>query len=453
MANAGPHHRRIARGVMIAGLVVLGVVLAGGAALILGVGDGTAIAGRFMLKRDAIIVEQRPDPAYEQLFPYYVELCATSQWNSLANGTGGVTGHAVMYIKGACKDADAPYPLLRRCRRVATALDDPEHGAGVSVNRWLRNVNWLAIPGYNLFHEGNLEPGQRLTQAHVDGTVADAIAAGVFDGVEFQDYPTESPTRSLEDFVARRSIGTDFALRYGRTNFCSRMPVTEPMLDEIVGFLNDKNLEYATGEADYNWSVLADNCVHTLRNALAAANVWSPLSVREVKLRHLLNLAVPANEFVNLARLGAEGTLEDPRELYAQDEQRDALYDFGWLPSRHGALLKTLPVHAPNDMFDTTFRLFTLQSPLRLGKTNDAVRLLSDERFVDLEANLQHFQQRYDAILADRDEQVDGLASVRGDPYRRFERRHRAYIEAQRAEVTAMLDRLRDIKQLAPAAD
>ncbi|MGH6920347.1 MAG: hypothetical protein ACREJ0_21900, partial [Geminicoccaceae bacterium] len=400
-------------------------------------------------------VEQRPARAYDQHFPKYVELCATSQWHSKASGPGGVAGHAVMYVKGACKDEDAPFPQLRRCRYAATGFDVPEHGAGVSVNRWLRNVNWLAIPGYELFYEGNLETGERLTQAHLDATVRDAIDAGVFDGVELHEYPTAAAERNLEDFVARWSIATDFALRFGRTVSCARVPVTEPMLDEIVAFLNDKNLEYATGEADYNWHVLADNCVHTLRNALAAANVWSPLSVRDVKLRHLLNLAVPANEFVNLARLGTGGEIEDIPHIYEQNELRDALFDFGWLPTRHGALLKTLPVHAPNDLFDTTFRLFTLQSPLRIGKTNDAVRLLSDQRFVDLEANLEHFREKYDAILAEQDSRVHGLASVRGDPYRRFERAHREYIQAQRAEVELMLDRLAALEGSPdePAAD
>lgn len=430
------------RGIVVAVLGGFGVILAVAVALVLGVGDDNVVVRRFMLKPDAVIVEQRPDPAYEQLFPYYVELCTTSQWNSKAKGSGGVAGHAVMYIKGACKDENAPYPQLRRCRSVATELDDPEHGAGVSVNRWFRNVNWVAIPGYKLFYEGNLEPGQRLTEAHVEATIRDAIDAGVFDGVELHEYPTQAATRSLEDFVARLSIATDFALRYGRTSFCARMPVTERMLDEIVAFLNDKNWEYATGEADYNWSLLADNCVHTLRNALAAADVWSPLSVEAVRLRSFFNLAVPANEFVNLAELGSGGELEDYRAVYDQDARRDALQDFGWLPTRHGALLKTLPVHTPNDMFDPSFRMFTLQSPLRIGKTNAAVRLLSDPRFVDLEANLQYFQQQYGAILADHDDRIDRLASVRGDPYRRFGRLHREYIEAQQAEVEFMLDRL-----------
>ena len=142
-----------------------------------------------MLKPDRIIVERRPDPVYDQLFPYYVELCATSQFRSKMKGEGGVAGHAVMYIKGACKDEQAPFPQLRRCRVAATELNDPEHGAGVSVNRWFRNINWVAIPGHELFYEGNLKLGERLTQAHFEATVRDTIHKGVYKGVEFHDYP------------------------------------------------------------------------------------------------------------------------------------------------------------------------------------------------------------------------------------------------------------------------
>ena len=59
-------------------------------------------------------------------------------------------GHAILYIKGACKDDEAPFPQLRRCRSVGTRLKDPERGAGVSVNQLFKNVNWVATPGYQL---------------------------------------------------------------------------------------------------------------------------------------------------------------------------------------------------------------------------------------------------------------------------------------------------------------
>jgi len=407
--------------------------------LIGGCGDG-GMMSRFMLKSDRIIVERRPDPVYDLLFPYYVELCATSQFRSKLKGEGGVAGHAVMYIKGACKDEQAPYPQLRRCRVAATELDDPEHGAGVSVGRWFRNVNWVAVPGYELFYEGNLKTGERLTQASLEAAARDAMAKGIYKGVDFHDYP--SAGAGLENFVVNEGIGTDFALQFARSVFCARLPVTEPMLEEVIAFLNDKNREYAEGEADYNWSVWADNCSHTLRNALAAANIWSPLSVRAVKFRQLFNLAVPANEFVNLAELGTEGAIDDYREIQQDGPERDSLHGFHWLPTRHGALLKTLPVHEPNDLYDTTFRLFTLQSPFRMGKTQHAIDLLSDERFVNLSANLHYFHDKYDAVLASRDERHDMLASVRGTPYRRVERLLYDYIKTQRAEVESMLDKV-----------
>jgi hypothetical protein len=419
----------------------LAVIVAGITVLLSGCGDDGIIA-RFMLKPNHIIVERRPDPAYEKLFPYYVELCATSQFRPKLKGEGGVAGHAVMYIKGACKDDQAPYPQLRRCHSVATELDDPEHGAGVSVGRWFRNVNWVAVPGYKLFYQGNLGPGERLTQAHFEATLHDAIDKGVYKGVKFHDYPTEGVQSTLEDFLAKEGVGTDFAILFARSAFCARLPVIEPMLDEVIAFLNDKNREYAEGKADYNWSVWADNCVHTLRNALAAANVWSPLSVRAVKFLQIFNLAVPANEFVNLAELGTEGNIDDYRAIQRNGPERDALHEFDWLPTRQGALLKTLPVHEPNDLYDTSFRLFTLQSPFRMGKTAHAIALLSDKRFVDLAANLSYFRQKYQAILAGRDEQRDTLASVRGTPYRRVERLYYDYIKAQRYEVDSMLAKL-----------
>ncbi len=406
-----------------------------------GCGDDGIIA-RFMLKPGHIIVERRPDPAYEKLFPYYVELCATSQFRPKLKGEGGVAGHAVMYIKGACKDEKASFPQLRRCHSVATELDDPEHGAGISVGRWFRNVNWVAVPGYKLFYQGNLAPGERLTQARFEATLHDAIDKGVYRGVAFHDYPSPGLRPSLEDFLAKEGVGTDFAISFARTAFCARLPITEPMLDQVIDFLNDKNREYAEGEADYNWSVWADNCVHTLRNALAAANVWSPLSVRAVKLLQIFNLAVPANEFVNLAELGTQGNIDDYRAIQRNGPERDALHEFDWLPTRQGALLKTLPIYEPNDLYDTTFRLFTLQSPFRMGKTAHAIELLSDQRFVDLAANLSYFRQKYQAILARRDQQRDMLASVRGTPYRRVERLYYDYIKAQRDEVDLMLARL-----------
>ena len=420
-------------------MLAFGVV---GLAALLGgcVQDGLMNIARFQLKPDDIIIERRPDAEYEKLFPYYVELCAASQFRSKLTGEGGgPAGHAIIYIRGACKDEDAPFPQLRRCRSVATSLKDPEHGAGISVNRMFKNINWVATPGYELVFAGDLAPGERLTLARFQVVEQQAIAKGIYKGVAFNPFPGAILEPNIREFLERAGIGTDLALQFARSVFCARLPVTEAMLDPIIKFLNDKNREYAEGEADYNWSAWADNCSHTMRNALAAANIWSPLSVRATKIRQIFNLAIPANEFVNLAELMTAGDIEDYRDILRDGPRRDAFHEFRWLPTRQGALLRTLPVHDPNDLYDTTFRLFTLQSPFLMGKTQRAIALLSDERFVDLFTNLRYFERRYEAILAQRDEQRDSMASVRGTRFRRVEGLYYDYIGSQKTDVQSML--------------
>ena len=110
----------------------------------------------------------------------------------------------------------------------ATDLNDPEHGAGVSVGRWFRNVNWVAVPGYKLFYQGNLEMSERLTQARFDATVRDAIDKGRLRRRRVSRLPGRTnPEQALENFVANHGIGTDFALQFARAAFCARLPVTE----------------------------------------------------------------------------------------------------------------------------------------------------------------------------------------------------------------------------------
>lgn len=380
-------------------------------------------------------VEHEPDPRYEALFPYYVELCATSQFRS-DELTGGSPGHAAMYLKGACRDREASWPKLRRCAAGVTDPADPEHGAGISVNRWFRSVNWIAVDGRARFFD-DLRPDEAVTHARIERAAREAVDAGVFRGVELWPWPGQTPDSTAVDFAAQRSVGTDFALSYARSSLCGRLPVTADMLDEIIEFLNDLNREFATGAEDYHWSGYADNCVHTLRNALAAASIWEPISVRTAKLLQVFHLAIPANEALNLAALGTMGPLESYSRIVRDDAMRNALLEFGWLPTRHGALLISLPVHPRNEVFDTHPRLLALQGPFRRHKTQRLVELLDDPRYTELDANLRFYEERYRAILARKDEQ-DTLAAVRGDRYRRVRRRYFSVIERELAEVRQM---------------
>lgn len=200
----------------------------------------------------------------------------------------------------------------------------------------------------------------------------------------------------------------------------------------------DLNREFATGAADYRWSGYHDNCVHTLRNALAAASIWAPISVRTTKLLQIFHLAIPANEAINLAALGSMGPVDSYPKIFADDAMRDAMLEFGWLPTRHGALLVSLPVHANNQLFDPRPRLLVFQGPFTLRKTRKLLEMLDDPRFTELDANLSHFDEIYRQILARQDQPDDVFAPLRGDRYRRVRRRYISVIEAGLQEVERM---------------
>jgi hypothetical protein len=261
----------------------------------------------------------------------------------------------------------------------------------------------------------------------------------MFDGVEWHRGGRIDELASLEEILQDESLGTDFALRFGRSVFCTFMPVTERMLEQVMGYLNDLNTEYFSGEADYRWSGYSDNCVHTLRNALAAAGIWKRRSVNIIRLRQTLNLAVPANEFINLGRLGHDFPLSSFSSVYGDDVMRESLLEHGWLPTRHGVLVQSVGVHQNNEVYDTRFRLFVLQNPFTGGTTKAASRMLSDARLVDADTNLYFWRQRYRYILERRPQRERW--TWRSRDYLDAEQLFYDYIETQLADVEALIDR------------
>jgi hypothetical protein len=402
-----------------------------------------------------------PDPLYEKLVPHYIELCAVSQYRPVNGKLGGSPGHAVMYLKGACKDEDAPYPRLRLCRGVATDTADPEHGVGVSVNRWLKNVNWVATPSHGFFVSGDVGTYELLDQARFDEAVERALELGIFDGVERHPKPGETAPADIREFVAEDSLGTDFGLRFGRTLYCARLPVEPEMLVRAMNYLNALNDEYANGEAEYEWSGYSDNCAHALHNALAAAGVWKPKSVRTTKLRQMFNLSVPSNTVVELAYLSNEYPIEDFDEIRGDALRWEGLTERAWLPAVPGALVETRPVLQVNALYETKNRLFVLGGWFRNDALKRAQMLFTDARFLQIDANLRYFHDRYTAILAERDADPRWTDAIRGEKWRRDREAYYAYIEEAReltrvaAERLLALDRAREelMRDVYPALD
>lgn len=398
------------------------------------------VGGPLAKGSDRIVPLRLPEPAYEELFPYYAELCAVSRFNRLGVEHGGAAGHAVLYLKGACRDEGAPFPTLRMCPEVVNDERDSRHGVGVSVNAAYKNVNWVAYPGRRLFFNGNLARGQTLTQEHFDATIHKIVELGVLRGVEVDEKRLvfTHPEAPLEERVAESLLGTDVAIRFARSVWCASVPLERAQLERAVGHLNELNRRYAESETPWSYSLYYDNCVRALHDSLAAAGVWEAVKERSRFLGQLFQMKVPANELGQLAERITGFPIQDFDAVRRDAAASESLRVFGWLPSRPGALLKTAPVHRPNQLYDTSLQMFVVEGPGERA-TGQFHELAVDARFTQLEPNLLYYEERYREILARK--QGAGWWRPSAED-RELHARYDAYVAAQLEYVRKLILRL-----------
>jgi hypothetical protein len=410
-----------------------------GAIAALALGGCPRIGGPLASESDRVVPIRLPEGPYEDLFPYYAQLCAVSRFERLGVERGGSAGHAVLYLKGACRDEGAPFPALRMCPEPVHDVRDPRHGVGVSVNAAFRNVNWVAYPGRALFFNGDLERGQALTQAHFEATRDRIVERGLLRGVEVREEKlTGVLPGTPEQRIAESLLGTDVAIRFARSVWCATVPLHRGQMERAVEHLNALNRRYASGEASYHYSLYYDNCTRALHDTLAAAGVWEPRKERSRLLGQVLQMGVPANEVEHLAERTNLFDLEDLGAVRRDPAMVEALRAFGWLPARHGALLMTAPVHRPNQLYDTRLQMFVLEGPME--HASGRVRaLLGDGRFTQLEPNLLYWEERYRKILEGRSRARPWPLSAREDALRE---RYYEYVASQLAEVRELLERV-----------
>ena len=346
----------------------------------------------------------RPEPSYDALYPYYIELAAVSQIQPVDAPEGGTAGHAVMYLKGAAVDLEAEYPRLVLCDPATADLSDPETGVGVSVNKVFSNVNWTAVRGRALFFDGDVEHGEVVDASAEQTVVAEAVEAGVWRGIEIHEPDPDSEDFGKPDFevLTTSSIGTDVALRFGRAVFSARMPVTRRQLGDVIDYLNALNDTYARTDEQYEWNGLNDNCAHALHNALAAAAIWKPRRVGTTRLRQLFNVAVPSNEMISLAVRGNAFPLEEVERVVNDPSMRRALIEYGRLPVQHGVLLSYLGPHRNNELYYTDQHILVIELPLIRSRSRRVKAMMEDANFTRVVDNLRYFEERYETILEAR---------------------------------------------------
>lgn len=364
--------------------VVLGVLMMGGCASTLPI---------------PVTIPQVDEAAYTAEHPLYLEFCALSEIQKHpghgADIRGGFGGHSTIYLNGVCRTGDG-YPEIALC--------GASDGVGLSVNAHFANANWVPIPGRDFFYHGDLKPGQGLTEQVYAATKAHAKSLGVYDAIRFHDrvFADMPADTAREDFKYEVSIATDYAINYGRDRYCARVPVFRPQMTRIVAYLNGLNRPYRDGPAEYEWSVLTDNCIHVAHNALAAIGFWPVWPTHRPVLIAAFDFPVPKNEFVNIMRTANDMPIGDLRTLWRDVAARQALLAGDSLPTRPGALATFEPVVQQNDLYTTDLQLIFYDEPMFGPYERWFHQIVAYPRYTGLAANRHHFNGIYARIHADR---------------------------------------------------
>ena len=345
------------------------------------------------------------EPAYASLYPWYAEFCAVSEISKKPGFgaeivPGGPGGHSVLYLNGVCRVKDAGYPVVALCGNGGKPA--PGEGVGLSVNAHYSNANWIATEGRDFVMHGALAPGEPLTRANYLRTQAKAKAMGILDGVVFHPevFKDQPAGMTRIDFMYDMSIATDYAINFGRDRYCARVPLDRAKMAGIVGYLNALNTPYRSGQQEFNWNVLRNNCAHLAHNILARAGLWPNWGTDRPLLLAAFDFPVPKNEFVNLMRRTNDMPVADPAAVYEDETARAAVVDAGWLVTGPGGLAEAERAVPRNGVYNTNLRLIFYDEPVFGHYQERFEQIFRDRRYTDLRANLNYFKTLYSTILA-----------------------------------------------------
>jgi hypothetical protein len=326
---------------------------------------------------------------YDELFPYYAEVCGVTRMDG-----GGPGGHAVIYLKGACLNREAEYPQVRLCSE-----DDSEEGTVLSIDRNFKNVEWVGIEGREFALHGGLHPDKSFSIKQLAQITTSALDSKFFEGIQTHDVPDELPAVYRQYSIARRALGTDYALTVARKGSCWKLPINVEQLSAIIEKANAQNTFHQDPRHPYHWNGIGNNCSHFIINLLAAAQILQPVRTGAIFPTHFF-LKVPRSSFkivspssmmVGLGNQIKKYRVPSVTEAYRDKKLKNSLRAFGRLPFQHGIILEVLKFHqTDNERYQVHHN--------RLGRPGDRKKLEKMEKDLDLQDlmfNLARFYEKY----------------------------------------------------------
>lgn len=343
------------------------------------------------------------EPEYDLLFPTYLEFSSGTQVKPFKEESGGIGGHAVVYIRGLCKDYSVTYPRVKVCDPNEKQLF-PHDGVGISVDSQFRNVNWVAVPGYEFFMNGERSAGATVNEAEITRTNFRASELRAFEGVKFhpENLDPKLPPAEYRRKLIALCTATDFALTYGRTMTSHRVPIHAKHLADIADYLNGLNAPFLSGKANYQWSGLSNNCAHLSAKIFAIAGIRKAVPTSLPTREQILNLTIPSNGLITLQN-GTNFRNIEARQIWKKDATlREAILKDGELPVGAGSLTGTFPVVTKNEIYATDLHHLTLM-PKPFYDAPSAIwnTYISDHspKYSKLYENLKMWRKKYKEAL------------------------------------------------------
>ncbi len=369
---------------------------------------------------------------YDELHPYYLKYCSTTKYHPHKGfgREGTVAGHAVFYLKGACMDKNRGPSGLRLCPEGAN-YQSPELGVGLSIDKFLKNVNFYAFPTRTLFLGAELAPGEIFDRSVKQRIIRQILADNILEGVELHEEayrPQQSPEERAERMV-QSGFGTDYALGMARNLYCINVPFPRSVMGEIVDYLNALNDSYAHSigedyrgivscnikkDADYHWNLLWDNCTHTPINALAKIGVVGEKPTNLPLLRQVGNIAIPSHAFLDFHK-AVNGDVIDVDAYYADPIRREIFLKHQWIPQTEGGLAEFIPIYEKNEVYKQDDHMLVMPRILEdLGKkirktTRKAKYSYHGSGMLGFAPNLLHYFIKYQKALAKIEEKEQSL--------------------------------------------
>jgi hypothetical protein len=351
------------------------------------------------------------DQNYDKVFPYYTIECAVTQLHKKGEAPGGIGGHALLYMKGVCRDTSVDYPKVKMCDPGSVDLTNKNSGVAASVDKIFMNTRYVAIDGKDFMFHGNLKPDEPLNEETFNRSVLAVTQSGAAKGIKLHpDTQAGKPEgMSEEEYISRVGADTDYAIQFGRETTCVRIPMNEAQMHAEVDKINELNEPFVSGKKVYNWTAFTDSCVDFTHNVLAAAGIRTAVSTGSSLLRQTFDFAtlhfqVPSNDVLAQAEwVNKFQNIRSAEDIYQDDSQREAFLRFGKLPQTGGAVMERVPMHLyGNDLYLPANGSMMLDIPIFKPRHHKLEKMLSDPLTTDIVASLVAYQAQLQRVKSER---------------------------------------------------